>query len=191
VNISSKKYEVVVMGVSAGGLKTMAELLRGLSSDLPVPLVLVQHTAAENDLSTYIESLKKHCSLSIKIADEKEMMIPGYLYVAPANYHLQIESNRSFSLNADEKIKFCRPSIDVLFETAAYIFQEKAVAIILTGANDDGTDGMKIIKKYGGYTIAQDPEEAEVQIMPKTPIDLGLIDSVLKVKEINEFLKEL
>ena len=184
-----KKYKAIVIGTSAGGLKTLPMVINGLDTGFPLPIILVQHTVSENDFVSYIDYLRKSCTINIKVADEKEKILPGTLYIAPANYHLLIEKDFTFSLNIDEKIKYSRPSIDILFETAAYTYQEKLIAVLLTGANSDGTDGMKTVKKYNGLTIAQNPEEAHVKEMPKSAIKQKVVDRVLYTSEINELLK--
>ena len=186
-----KKYKAIVIGTSAGGLETVQRVINGLSSSFMLPIILVQHTIPENDFLYYIDHLKKFCSLNIKVADEKEAILPSNLYIAPANYHLLIEQNFTFSLNIDKKVKFCRPSIDILFETAAYAYKEKLLAVILSGANSDGTDGMKIIKKCHGYTIAQKPDEAYSKVMPQSAIKENVADEILSAEEINKYFKSL
>ena len=186
-----ERYQAIVIGTSAGGLNTLPKVVSGLDKNFPLPLILVQHTVAENDFNFYIDFIKKICTLKIKVADEKEKILPGHLYIAPANYHLLIEKDFTFSLNIDKKIKFSRPPIDVLFETAAYAYREKLVAIILTGANNDGTNGMKIIKKCGGLTIAQNPKEADSKAMPSSAIMEKVVDKVLFTHEINKLIKSI
>ena len=186
-----KKYKAIVIGASAGGLKTLPKVINGLGPGFPLPIILVQHTVPENDFTFYIEYVKKFCTITVKLAEDKEKILPGTIYIAPANYHLLIENDFTFSLNVDEKVKYSRPSIDVTFETAAYAYQDKLVAVILTGANDDGTNGMKIVKKYNGLTIAQNPEEAASIEMPTSAITKKVVDRVLLVSEINELIINL
>jgi two-component system, chemotaxis family, protein-glutamate methylesterase/glutaminase len=188
-NMKKIKYKAIVIGVSAGGLKTLPKVIKGLDSGFPLPIIMVQHTVPENDFVSYIDYLRKTCTINIKVADEKEKILPGTLYIAPANYHLLIETDFTFSLNIDEKVKFSRPSIDVLFETAAYAYQDKLIAVILTGASDDGTDGMKTVKKYNGLTIAQNPEEAYAKAMPESAIKQKVVYKILYTSEINKLLK--
>ena len=186
-----KKYKAIVIGTSAGGLKTLPKVIKGLKPGFPLPIILVQHTVPENDFIFYIDYVKKNCTINIKVAEEKEKILPGTIYIAPANYHLLIEKDFTFSLSVDEKIKYSRPSIDVTFETAAYAYRDKLIAIILTGANDDGTDGMKIVKRYKGLTIAQNPKEASNKEMPTSAIMKKVVDRVLFSSEINELIINL
>ena len=119
---------------------------------------------------------------------KRKKILPGTLYIAPANYHLLIEKDFTFSLNIDNKVNYSRPSIDVLFETAAYAYQDKLIAVILTGANSDGTDGMKTVKRHNGLTIAQNPKEAKNKEMPMSAIKKKVVDRVLSVNEINKLI---
>ena len=188
-NHQNTKFQAIVIGASAGGFKTLPKVINGLDSGFPLPIILVQHTNPDNDFVSYIDYLGKVCTINIKVADEKEKILPGTLYIAPANYHLLIEKDFTFSLNVDEKVNFSRPSIDVLFETAAHAYREKLIAVILTGANDDGTDGMNTVKSYNGLTIAQNPEEAYAKEMPKSVIKQKIVDRILYTSEINKLLR--
>ena len=111
--------------------------------------------------------------------------------MAPPNYHLLIEPDQTFTLTIDERVNYARPSIDVLFETAAEVFREHLIGIILTGANNDGSHGLKRIKELGGMAIVQDPETAEVDSMPKAAVAACAVDHVLSLEEISAFLNKL
>ena len=184
-------YDAVVIGVSAGGIGTIPKVVKGLDSTFPLPIMLVQHTDPGNNFAFYIEFLKSVCSLQIKTADEKEKMMPGTLYIAPANYHLLVEEDLSLSLNIDDKVSYCRPSIDVLFESAADVFKSKLIGIILTGGNCDGLNGMKAIMKYKGMAIVQEPSDAEVDIMPRCVINEKAYHKICTTADINKFLKSI
>ena len=135
-------------------------------------------------------SLNESCPLTVKEADEKEPIKPGFVYIAPANYHLLVEQNKTLSLSIDSKVCYSRPSIDVLFETAAEAYLSGLIGIILTGANDDGTIGLKKIKEKGGLTIAQDPATAESGVMPLSAIRENVVDQILPLAEIASFLSQ-
>ncbi|WP_114782659.1 chemotaxis protein CheB [Botryobacter ruber] len=183
-------YEAVVIGTSAGGLFALSTILEALPATFTLPIVVVQHRSKEE--RTLLEDvLSQKCEIRIKQADEKEKITPGTVYFAPPDYHLLIEQDRTFSLTSDERVNYSRPSIDVLFETAAYVYKSRLLAIILTGANHDGAAGIKRARKAGGTTIAQNPAEAQYPVMPKAAIDTGCIQKILKLEEIKAFLIKL
>jgi len=128
------------------------------------------------------------CVLKVKFADEKELILPGRVYIAPPNYHLMIEEDRTFSLSIDEPVNFARPSIDVLFETAAEVYGQGLIGVILTGANDDGSFGLKRIKDHGGLCIVQHPDTAEVEAMPRSAIATTDVDHILPIDGMGPFL---
>lgn len=181
------KYEAVVIGVSAGGLNALSLLLEGLPNLYPLPLIITQHRM--QDQKELLEKVLQHRSrIVVKQADEKELIAGGKVYIAPPGYHLLIEHDRTFSLSADEYVMYSRPSIDVMFESAAAVFKDKLIGIILTGSNSDGTAGMLAIKKQKGLTIAQNPNDAQFSFMPQAAIDAGAIQLIWTLKEIQEFL---
>jgi two-component system chemotaxis response regulator CheB len=142
-------YDAVVIGVSAGGLFALSGILEELPVDFPVPVIVIQHRSKDEG-ALLEEVLQSKCRIRIKQADEKEKIERGVVYFAPSDYHLLIEKNRSFSLSCEAPVNFSRPSIDVLFETAAGAYEDKLIGIILTGANKDGAAGIQAIKKRGG-----------------------------------------
>ena len=190
MNPEQRKYEAVVIGTSAGGLYSLIELMDELPRDYKIPIVVVQHRSKDqNDL---LEDVLQHkCKIRVSQAEEKEIMQAGTIYIAPPDYHLLIEADRGFSLTSDALVKYSRPSIDVLFESAAYVFREKLIGIILTGASNDGAEGISMIRRFGGLTIAQDPSEAAFPYMPKSSIETRNIDKVLSLQEIRELLLKL
>ena len=182
-------YEAIVIGTSAGGLNALQKILGPLPADFPLPILVVQHRLpAADDFLTF--SLNESCALSVKEAEEKELIKPGFIYIAPANYHLLVEGDKTLSLTIDAKVCYARPSIDVLFETAAEAYLSALVGIILTGANNDGTAGLKKIKEKGGLTIAQDPATAESDVMPLSAIRENVVDKILSLAEIASFLSQ-
>jgi two-component system chemotaxis response regulator CheB len=181
------KYDVIVIGVSAGGLSALVKLLEQLPPDFQIPVIIVQHRSKE-ERTLLEEVIQSKCRIRIKQADEKEKIKSGMVYFAPADYHLLIECDGSFSLTYDERVNYSRPSIDVLFETAAAVFKKRLLGIILTGANKDGTEGMKMISRYGGTTVAQEPRTAEYPEMPQAAIDAGYIQYIMNLDEIRDFI---
>lgn len=180
-------FHAVVIGVSAGGFKALHTLLPRFPKDFSCPVIIVQHRRATED-DFLIESLNSKCSLFVKEAEDKEMLKPGRIYIAPGNYHLLVERNQSLSLSVDEPVSYARPSIDVLFKTSATAFASHLMGVILSGANSDGSNGIMAIKEKGGLTIAQDPETAEVSVMPCSAIATNCIDFILPLEDIPSFI---
>ncbi len=179
-------YKAIVIGVSAGGLNALRKIFSILPEDFKTPLIIVQHVSP-NSNSEWIGFMNNKSRLHLKEADEKEKITSGHAYFAPPNYHLLIEKNQTFSLTIDERVNFSRPSIDVLFESAAEAYHNKLIGIVLTGANNDGTAGLKKIKEAGGLTIVQDPLNAEVPYMPQYAIAIDP-DYILPLDKIIELL---
>ena len=177
------KYEAIVIGVSSGGMTALKFLFSTMPVDFSIPIIIVQHIGPHSD-SKWIKLLNNNSKLSLKEADEKEKIEYGKVYIAPPNYHLLIEKDKTFSLTIDERVNYSRPSIDVLFESAAEVYKNKLIGVILTGSNNDGTNGLKRIKEYGGLTIAQDPESAESSYMPASAIAGVQMDYILTLENI-------
>jgi two-component system, chemotaxis family, protein-glutamate methylesterase/glutaminase len=185
--MESMLYEAVVIGVSAGGLAALTRLLGVLPVNYPVPIVVVQHRSRDERFLLE-EVLQTKCRIRIRQVEEKEAMKAGSVYFAPPDYHLLIEADHSFSLSYDAPVNYSRPSIDVLFETAAQVFGPKLAAIILTGANADGSRGIKMVRKNGGTTIAQEPATAEYPDMPQAAINTGYVQKIMDLDAIGKFL---
>ena len=183
-------YKALVIGVSAGGLNALSILLASFTADFPIPIIVTQHRLpAKNDLLTGI--LRTITQLKVRKAEDKDNIEPGYIYLAPPDYHLLIENDKTISLSCDEKVNFARPSIDVMFKSAASVWGSDLIGVILTGSSSDGSLGMVQIKKSGGMTIAEDPETAEYSMMPQSAINIGSIDQVLSLSKIGEFINDL
>jgi len=180
-------YEAVVIGVSAGGLNALGSILPQLPADFPLAVIIVLHLHPSSDLFL-ITHFAKLCSLPVYEADEKEEILPGTIYFAAPNYHLLVERDKTFALSVDQRVRFARPSIDVLFETAARAYSHRLIGIILTGANDDGATGLAMIKKEGGLAIVQNPETAEVETMPEAAIEACSVDYILDLPDIAQLL---
>lgn len=185
----SKKsaYEVVVIGSSWGGLKALSTILSQLTEDFPLPILIVQHQH-KNSEGLLTQILKKRTPLNVLEGEEKEKIKPGCVYIAPAGYHMLIESDKTISLSNDEMVNYSRPSVDVLFESAAEVYRGKTIGVILTGANSDGALGMKKVKQFGGLTIVQDPKTAEADSMPKEAIKMTDINHIEKLDKIADLL---
>lgn len=185
---SQRVYEAIVIGVSAGGMQALSTILPELPKDFSLPLIVVQHIqeGSKSGLSKYLDRISK---ILVKEADEKELIRPGTVYLAPASYHLLIEEDRTFSLSVDPRVNYARPSIDVLFESAADVYENGLIGVILTGANSDGSQGLKKIKQYGGLTIVQDPATAVAECMPLMAIQATEVDHVLRLEDIGPFLR--
>lgn len=180
-------YNAIVIGASAGGLTALQKILAPLPANFSLPILVVQHRLpAAVDLLTF--ALNESCRLAVKEADEKDYIEPGYIYVAPPNYHMLVERDKTLSLSADAKVCYSRPSIDVLFESAADVYLSYLIGIILTGANHDGTAGLKKVKQNGGLTLVQDPATAEADMMPLSAIEANVVDQVLSLTDIASLL---
>jgi two-component system chemotaxis response regulator CheB len=157
-------YSIVVVGASWGGLHALSVLVAGLPAEFAVPLVLVQHRSRDAH-SLLGELLQDHTPLTVCEVDDKQPIARGFVYLAPADYHLLVEEGH-FALTVDEPVRFSRPSIDVTFSSAADAFGPRVVGVALTGANEDGAAGLRRIVDRGGRAVVQDPESAEVRTMP-------------------------
>lgn len=184
------KYKAVVIGTSAGGMEALKTIFSSIKKEFKLPIIIVQHVSP-NSPNYLAEYLKKFTKLNIKEADEKEKVLGGNVYIAPSNYHMLIELDESLSFTVEPRVSYARPSIDVLLESAAYCYREKLIGIILTGGNSDGATGLKLIKEKGGFTIVQNPKEAEADSMPKAAIKNCEIDFIGNLKEIGEKLNQL
>ncbi len=182
-------FEIVVIGTSAGGLKALQTLLSGLPGEFPLPIAIVQHRGkgSENGLCAFLTQFSR---LPVTEPEDKEPVMPGRAYLAPRDYHLLIE-NGSFALSTDWPVAYARPSIDVLFESAADEYEERAIGVILTGANHDGTRGLMKIKARGGLTLVEDPASAAYREMPDAAIAQTKVDWVLPLQEIAPRLERL
>ncbi len=185
------RYEAAVMGLSAGGLQALKQVLPSLPAHFPIPLAIVQHMGERSD-SFIVEYLNQLSPLTIKEAEDKESLCAGTVYIAPPGYHLLIESEHSFSLSVDERVNHACPSVDVLFESAAIAYGASLIGVILTGANSDGALGLKAIKAGGGLTIVQNPQTAEAPAMPQAALAIAsAIDYVVELKQLAPLLLHL
>ncbi len=181
-------YKLVVMGSSAGGIEVLSEILYNVS--LTVPIVIAQHISSDTGFS-FANVLNEKIAAEVKEAEDKQEFHSGVVYVAPANYHLLINADSTFSLSVEEKVNYSRPSIDVLFESVAMAYGRAAIGVILTGANSDGAQGLKKIRSFGGLAVIQDPETAYCSVMPQAAVNTAGADYIAKSGEIADLLVRL
>lgn len=187
---AARRIEAVVIGASAGGFDALLAILKGLPAGFAMPIVVVLHLPESHE-SRLAELFGYRLALRAREARDKETLEPGVLYFAPSGYHLSIETDRSFSLSCEERISYARPSIDVLFASAADAYGKSLAAVLLTGANYDGANGLAGIRIAGGLTIVQDPATAEVATMPEAAIRRMTPDLILPLAEIHSLLRRL
>jgi two-component system chemotaxis response regulator CheB len=175
--------KIVALATSAGGLSALRELFSHLPEDFPAAIVVVQHLSPDYR-SMLAEILERHTSLRTRQAQEGDRIETGVVYVAPPDRHLLVNGDGTLSLSHSELVHFVRPSADLLFESVAASYAERAIAVVLTGSGSDGDMGVQAIKSQGGVVIAQDPATAEFAGMPETAIATGCVDFVLPLEEI-------
>lgn len=180
----------VAIGSSAGGIEALLKLLVGLPADFCLSLIVVQHLPDRID-SRLAEVFGARLSFAVKEAQDKESIAAGTLYFAPPGYHLSVEADRSFSLSREEPVNHARPSIDLLFESAADAFGAELMGILLTGANEDGAQGLRKIAEAGGRTVVQSPAQAQVATMPEAALRLFTPDHILPLQGIRQLLVDL
>jgi two-component system, chemotaxis family, protein-glutamate methylesterase/glutaminase len=188
--MAARPIEAIVIGGSAGALEALGAILPALSPDVAIPIVIVLHVPPAK--TSYLpEVLGARCALPVKEAEDKEPLAAGTVYVAPNNYHLLIEKKRYFSLSVDDPVHYSRPSIDVLFESAADAYGPALAGVLLTGASEDGARGLARIKAAGGETLVQSPLTALARTMPEAALRLAPADHVLPLGEIGSILSRL
>ena len=183
-------YYIVVLTASAGGLKALSEILSNLPKNFPAPIAVVQHLSPHYP-SLLAEILSRRTALLVKQAEAGDFLCPGTVYIAPPNQHLLVNPNGSLELSNTEKVRHVRPAADVLFQSVADGFQEKAIAVVLTGMDGDGAMGIQAIKKMGGMVIAQDEATSQFFSMPNAAIKTGDVDFILPLDAIASTLLNL
>jgi len=186
----TRQMQAVVMGVSTGGVEALRIILGALPPDFAAPVLVVTHVAPEsgNGLATLLDDL---CAIKVKEADELETPVAGCVYLAPPNYHLLVELNRQLTLSVDPPINFARPSVDVLFETAAEAYGPGLVGVVLTGAGSDGARGLARVRERGGITVIQSPDQAECDSMPRHALLLVQPDHLVHLADVASLLVKL
>jgi two-component system, chemotaxis family, protein-glutamate methylesterase/glutaminase len=181
---------LLVVGGSAGSLQVVLSLLAAIGDDFPMPVLIVLHR--NGGFESSLEDLfSTRTNLAIKEVEEKELLRTGTVYLCPADYHVLLEKDYSFSLDYSERIHYSRPSIDVTFRSAADIFGPGLICLLLSGGNADGAEGMQYVKEKGGLTIVQDPATADVPYMPQQAISRMNVDFIIPMDEIPGFVRQL
>lgn len=180
-------HKMLAIGFSAGGIPLVQEMLQALPADYPLPVVLVTHLPPDMD-DGLIDLFGQSAALPVTFAYDKVVIQPGRVYLAPPDYHLLVERNEHFALSMDPPFKSVRPSIDVFLHSAAEAFENRLIAVVLSGANSDGALGMSKVKELGGVTIVLDPLQAKFQTMPLAVIDAVDVDYVVSLEEIISLL---
>ncbi|MEI9941101.1 MAG: chemotaxis protein CheB [Pseudomonadota bacterium] len=180
--------EALVVGASAGAIDALTQLLPAVPAATRIPVVVVVHLPA-NRPSLLVEVFAPRCAARVREPVDKEPMTAGSIWFAPSNYHLLVESDRSFAFSTDLPVNFSRPSIDVLFESAADVFGETLCCLVLTGANEDGARGASCIRRQGGFVIVQDPQSAEAKEMPNAAISCANPQIIATLPEIVKLIR--
>jgi two-component system, chemotaxis family, protein-glutamate methylesterase/glutaminase len=182
-------YRIVVIGTSLGGLRALGVLLGGLPPDFALPIAIVQHrhNASDDALDAFLQG---YCAAPVVEVEDKVAIRPGHIYLAPRDYHLLVEAH-SFALSTESPVWYARPSIDVLFESAADSYGRYTIGVILTGASQDGARGLAAIKARGGLAVVQEPDTAECRVMPEAAIAATAVDNILPLPEIAPFLARI
>jgi len=184
------RFEVVVVGASAGGVSALQDLLSALPADLPIPVLVVLHLPRDRP-SRIADLLDVRCPLPVREADDKQPMLPGTVTFAPPDYHLLVEDRSTLALSIDAPVLFSRPAIDPLFESAADTFGDRVLAILLTGASSDGSAGVAAVRQAGGEAWIQCPEDAYSPTMPASALAHAGADAVLPLTSICSRMKGL
>lgn len=182
--------KILLLGGSAGGFSVILQILKTIPTNFKLPIIVIVHRNPKFQ-SNFENTINNSFAIKIKSAEDKEIIEPGIVYFAPPGYHLLIEPDYKLSLDISEPIQYSRPSIDVTFESAAEIYKQNCIAILFSGANQDGAKGLLEIKKNGGTCIVQDPEVAEVATMPQAAIDLDAQDYIYNIEEITKYIHRL
>lgn len=185
-----ERCDAFIIGGSAGSLDVLLRVLPKLKSDLSFPIIIVIHRKHGSD-SLLPDLLSSRTKLIVKEVEEKEKIVAGTIYIAPSDYHLLIEQDRTFSLDYSEKVNYSRPAIDATFQTAAEVYKNHLVCLLLSGSNSDGVNGLKTVKLWNGIAVVQDPESAQVAYMPAQAKLHVKIDHILNIDDIGEFINLL
>ncbi|RYD73963.1 MAG: chemotaxis protein CheB [Sphingobacteriales bacterium] len=182
--------KALVIGGSAGSLDVLLELFPSLSEKMSFPIILVTHRKSGND-ALLTDLLTSRTRLKVNEAEEKDRLLAGNVYIAPADYHLLIEENGTISLDYSEKVNYSRPSIDVTFQSAAEVYKDGLVCILLSGSNADGVEGLKTVKKLGGLVVVQNPKTAIIPYMPQQAVNEVRSAVVLDAGDMADFINKL
>jgi two-component system, chemotaxis family, protein-glutamate methylesterase/glutaminase len=190
VRMDTADIRAVAIGASAGGLQALSELLPALPAESRAAVFVVLHLPRDKP-SLLVDVFSQKCALNVREAEDKEPITPGTVYFAPPNYHLLVEAGPQLALSADDLVNHSRPSIDVLFDSAAQVYREHLLGIILSGANEDGAEGLAAVHAAGGLTVVQEPQTAQSSVMILSALERQPVDLVLDLAGIAELLKRL
>jgi two-component system, chemotaxis family, protein-glutamate methylesterase/glutaminase len=186
----NNSYKAVVIGGSAGSFQGVVKILSQLPKGFPLPIIMCLHRL-KHVRNGFVEALSIKSVMQVTEPHDKEPVKKGNVYLAPSNYHLSVELGNFFALSTEEMVNNSRPAIDITLASCAYVYKEKLIGILLSGANKDGAMGMKHIHDRGGTTIIQEPSECMIDTMPRAALSMTEIDYTMRVDQIVEFLKEL
>jgi two-component system chemotaxis response regulator CheB len=181
----TRDIDAVAIGASAGGVEVLSVLLSALPGSCRASFFIVMHIPRERP-SLLPGLFAARCALPVREAEDKEPVQPGTVYFAPPDYHLLLDRGPAFALSSDEPVHFSRPSIDVLFDSAADIYGERLLGLILTGANLDGAEGLAAVGRAGGRTVVQEPSGAAVSFLPEAALQEGPVDFVLSLAQLQD-----
>jgi two-component system chemotaxis response regulator CheB len=184
------KFELLVIGGSAGSLSMVQRIIPLLKDEMEIAVIIIFHRKQTDD-NMLVDVLSTKTGFLVKEAEDKDIISHGVIYLAPADYHLLVERERSITLDDSERVNFSRPSIDVSFESAADVYGPSMICMLLSGANADGVSGMMAAQKAGAYIVIQDPVSAEVAFMPREAINNVNVDLILKDSNFDEFVRLL
>lgn len=187
---SQKNTELIIIGGSAGSLQVIIEMIKNLEDKIPIPILLVIHRKAQSGdiLRTLLQQFTR---IPVVEVEDKTELKENTIFIVPADYHLLFENNKNMSLDSSEKMNYSRPSIDVTFRSAAEIYGEYVIGVLLSGANADGVEGLSYIKKHHGKVWIQDPETAEVDYMPRHAIEEIDYDLIITPGTLASYIKQL
>lgn len=188
--LTPEKCSALIIGGSAGSLDVLLEIFPDLKKEINFPIILVTHRKSGND-SLLTDLLQSRTGLKVREAEEKEPVLAGNVYITPADYHLLIEDDKTISLDYSEKINYSRPSIDVTFQSAAEVFKNGLVCILLSGSNADGVEGLKTVNNLGGFVVIQNPNTAIMPYMPQQAVNNVKPHIILDSFEMAEFINKL
>lgn len=184
------EYRAIVIGGSAGSFQGITKILSSLPANFPLPIFMALHRL-KHIRNGFVEALSIKSNLPVTEPYDKQSIKSGMVYLAPANYHMYIELGKYFALGTEEMVNNSRPAIDITLNSCSYVYKQKLIGILLSGANKDGAKGMKSIHDRGGITIVQDPEECMIDTMPRAALDITEIDYTFKVQGIIDSLNKL
>lgn len=182
--------QAVVIGASAGAVQVLLRILPALRADFPLPILIVVHVPPDR-ANALVQLFQDRCRLIVKEAEDKEQIAGGVVYFAPADYHLLVEKGGALALSTDEAMHHSRPAIDILFESASDAWGPTLVGVVLTGANHDGSAGLRMIAAAGGTAIVQDPSLAQVPTMPAAALEACPNARIMSVDDIILYLSRL